>query len=429
MHHQQLNLINTQKILVLVESLDVDDSSGTKGRVALLQNFVKAGYKVTALHYTQKDIQLDDIECVAVKERKSSGRFFMSRLQRYLYRWFKINIGDKVDSIWGFSFSWFNDASSMAAVLRKYDPAAYAMLWTFSKGNSYRSHAAVLQVAAWQKKWYAYVHDPYPQQLYPRPYNYVPRGYKKKRYFFREITLKAHRMVFPSLLLKDWMQSYYTAIRDKSLIVPHQIASLFSSERTLPSYFDSAKFNLLHGGNLLDLRDPKPLVDAYAIFLKAYPEAKKDSALFFLGKASAFSDYLKDQQQHIPQLYSSSGYVPFEQVYAMQQRAAVNIILEARSEISPFLPGKFAHCVAADAPIILVGSYYSECKRLLGPEYPLTFDFDAVEAISKAIGELYTKWKMDPQQLKLDRPDLQAYLSEPYLRELLDGELEKEDRL
>ena len=60
-----------QKILVLVESLDVNDSSGTKGRVALLQNLALAGCKVIALHYTQKAISLKDIDTVQLKPEKS----------------------------------------------------------------------------------------------------------------------------------------------------------------------------------------------------------------------------------------------------------------------------------------------------------------------------------------------------------------------
>ena len=68
-----------KKILVLVESLDVNDSSGSKGRVALLQNLVRAGFDITALHYTQQHIVLEDIDAVAVKEGKSFYYFLSTR--------------------------------------------------------------------------------------------------------------------------------------------------------------------------------------------------------------------------------------------------------------------------------------------------------------------------------------------------------------
>jgi len=99
--------------------------------------------------------------------------------------------------------------------------------------------------------------------------------------------------------------------------------------------------------------------------------------------------------------------------------ASVNIILEAKSEISPFLPGKFPYCIGADKPLILIGPYYSECRRLLGKNYKYCFDFDAVVPLSKAIEELYCKWKQSPKDLTLERPDLEKYLSAEHLKEIL----------
>ena len=43
-----------KRILIVIESIDVDDSSGTKGRVALIQSLAKESNEVTVLHFTQK---------------------------------------------------------------------------------------------------------------------------------------------------------------------------------------------------------------------------------------------------------------------------------------------------------------------------------------------------------------------------------------
>lgn len=408
------------KILMVLESIDVNDSSGTKGRVAFIESFKKAGYAVTVLHYTQKAFTLPGIACVALNEKKFTVNYLLSRVHRLLYRYFKVDISKYVDTLFGFSFGFFNDVNSMSAALKKQQPEEYAMLWTFGKGTSFRAHAATLKNPLWHSKWYAFVHDPYPQHLYPRPYNFVEYGFKKKRRFFREVTIKAHRMVFPSLMLKEWMQSYFSAVENKSLILPHPLVANNNPLNPLPSYFDNKKFNILHAGNLLNLRDPKPLVIAYENFLANVPEAKIDSALFFIGKKSIFQEYLLQKQLQIPQMYISNGYVPFEEVYTMQQNATVNVILEATSEISPFLPGKFPHCVAANKPILVIGPYYSECKRLLGREYPYSFDFKDVEDITDSLKNLYTKWKEDKKNLSLNRSDLNFYLSSDYLRKVLD---------
>lgn len=407
----------TNHILALVESLDVNDSSGTKGRVALLQNMVAAGFKVTALHYTQRAISLESIETVQIQEGKSLF-YFLSRLQRYFYKWFNINIGDVYEKKYGFSFNWKGASHAFAKALKKYNPEDFDMIWTLGKGTQFRAHEAVLKRPEWHSKWYAYVHDPYPQQLYPRPYNFVPLGYKKKRYFFAAVTKKAHKMVFPSLLLKEWMQSYFVAIENKSLIIPHQISAIKAVEAELPPYFDSSKFNILHGGNLLDLRNPLPILSAYKAFLASNPEARSRSQLLFLGKPGAFKEMLDNAKKEIPQLHVSSGYVPFEHVYLMQQQTSINIILEAQGEISPFLPGKFPHCVAANKPIFLVSPYYSESKRLLGDEYPFTFEFKQVLEIETAITQLYKKWSTN-NSLCLERPDLEHYMSPIYLKEKL----------
>jgi hypothetical protein len=408
-----------KKILVTVESIDVDDSSGTKGRVALIKNMAKAGYDVTVLHYTQKEMTIDGVLCISVKENRFSRHFLLSRVQRYIHRWFKYNIGVRQERKHGFSYTWINDAKTIAKAVNRYDPNEFAMLWTFGKGNSFRMHAGVLKTPKWHSKWYAYVHDPYPQQLYPRPYNYVPEGYKKKRYFFREMTQVARWVVFPSLLLKEWMQSYFVAIEGKSLIIPHQIATVSQTGATVPSYFSSSKFTLLHAGNLLDLRDPTPLVQAFNNFCDLHPEAIKESSLIFIGKPSIFHTYLQSAIKENPAIYTSDDYVPFDQVYQMQQETTVNVILEATSEMSPFLPGKFAHCVAADKPILLIGPYYSESKRVLGETYPYIFEFKQVDVLTEAIGTLYKVWKAGVTS-RLNRPDLVEYLSVPYLKEAFE---------
>lgn len=407
------------KILVVVESIDVNDSSGTKGRVALIKNMIASGFEVTVLHYTQKELTISGANCKAINEPRFTWSFLMSRIQRYVFRWFKINIGELQEKLHGFSFTWINASKALARAVKLYDPEDFDMLWTMGKGTSFRPHAALLKCPQWHKKWYAYVHDPYPQHLYPRPYNFVEYGFKKKRYFFRDVTQQAKKIVFPSQLLKEWMQSYFVDIESKSVIIPHQLATrTIQKEAPMPSFFDSNKFNILHAGNLLDLRDPKPLVEAYMLFLEKNPEAQNDSALIFIGKPSTFDMYLKTSKNNVPSLFNSDGYVDFELVNMMQHKTSVNVILEAQSEISPFLPGKFTHCVAANKPILLIGPYYSECKRLLGQDYTLSFDFDQKEAIATAIAQLYQQWKND-KELLLDRPDLTDYVSVSYLEKTL----------
>ncbi|MAM22101.1 MAG: UDP-glycosyltransferase [Croceibacter sp.] len=408
-----------KKILILAESIDQNSTSGAKARYALVKNLQSLGHIITVFHASGKTIEIPHVNSIFLKEPTFTLYYLLSRLQRALYRFCKLKLSEAVEKICGQSFTFYNDSLRFQQGLKTQRPTDYDMIWTLSQGNNYRAHHAVLQKPEWHSKWFAYVHDPYPQQLYPRPYNFVPSGYKHKRNFFRKITEKSFRVVFPSLTLKEWMQSYYVDIAEKSIIVPHQITN-FDKKVSHPNYFNPKLFNILHAGNLLDLRDPSTLLSAYLKFLEDNPEAKSNSKLLVIGNTGKFTNEIKAIMEINPNIYSSLGYENYEVTRKMQQDASINIILEAKSEISPFLPGKFPHCVAADKPIVLIGPYYSESKRLLGEDYLYSHNFTDIEKIAESFSKLYLQWKKNPEGFNLNRSDLDYYLGMEYLSEVLN---------
>jgi hypothetical protein len=117
--------------------------------------------------------------------------------------------------------------------------------------------------------------------------------------------------------------------------------------------------------------------------------------------------------------------IPFDTIYLLQQSVSVNVILESKSEISPFLPAKFPHCVEANKPMLLLAPYYSETKRLLGHDYAYWSEMDDVPRIAALLGELYLLWKQNPKQLFLNRSDLGEYLSVSNLKKTIDNLIKK----
>lgn len=412
------------KIVVVVDSINVEDSSGSKANVALIKNLADAGFDVLVYHYTLKNIQLSGVSCLAIREIKFSYLYFLSRLQRIIGRNFNINLAPFLQKIFGFSFTFFNDTNSIKRALKKINFAPDLVI-TLSKGSSFRPHYAVLKSPHFHDKWMAYVHDPYPFHCYPRPYDWVESSYKQKEEFFKLVSEKAKYSAFPSQLLKEWMGSYFPNFLKTGVIIPHQNADYKINDVVLPDYFDNAKFNLLHAGNLMPQRSPEGLIEGYKLFLKNNPEAKQYAKLILLGPALAHTKMLEEYQSNSPEIYIYNGTAPFDLVYKLQKNVSVNIILESKSEISPFLPGKFPHCVEANKPIISLAPYYSEVKRLLGVKYPYWAEVDDVNKIATIIENLYTIWKVNPANLRLDREDLLEYLSTNYLKEVIDN-LEKE---
>ncbi|CAM4152537.1 glycosyltransferase family 4 protein [Gillisia hiemivivida] len=410
------------KILVVAESIDLEDSSGSKANVALIQNLHKAGFEVLVYHYTRKEIQLPGITCMAIKEKRWSVLFFLSRMERYIRSFLKLSLSKPLEKVFGFSFTLFNDRNSIVAALQEMESFKPDLVLTLSKGGSFRPHHALLKMPELHNKWMAYIHDPYPMHFYPKPYTWTEAGARQKEEFMKEVALKAKITAFPSKLLMEWMGSHFAPYQTKGVVVPHQLEHGNNDEvnEELPYYFKNGNFNLVHAGNLLWGRDPNGLILGFQKFLKENPSAKRHARLIFLGGANHYSSELSEYEREIYQFKVSTDYLPFKMVQKIQKRSSVNVILEAKSTISPFLPGKFPHCVSANKPILILGPGYSECRRLLGEDYIYWAEIDEVDKIARLIDNFYCQWKNDPNKLKLNRPDLIEYLSINYLAETMN---------
>lgn len=408
------------KILVVVDSIDIEDSSGSKANVALINNLVKAGYEVTVYHFTRKEIKLSGAHCFSIQEIKFSPLYFMSRTQRIFQRYTKFNLAPFFEKHFGFSFTFFNDCQSILKALKKQNFQPDLIL-TLSKGASFRPHYTLLEMPLWHKKWMAYVHDPYPFYFYPKPYKWLEPSHQFKEAFFKEVSQKAKYSAFPSQLLLEWMGGYFPSFLTTGMLIPHQNAKIEIEEAELPSYFDSSKFNLLHAGNLLDARSPIGLIEGFKLFLERNPLAKEEVRLLLIGPSSCFSKIIQDYQKEMSELIVKNENVNFDTVYQIQKQATVNVILEAKSDISPFLPGKFPHCVEANKMILSLAPFNCEVKRLLGKDYPYWAEIDDVESIATIVEEMYFIWKQNPEDLLLNRIDLEQYLSVEHLKETIDG--------
>ena len=410
------------KILVLAESIDVDDSSGSKANVAFIRNLKRAGFHLEVCHYTRKEIKLDGITCISIKENRRSLLFILSRIERYFRYWFNLSLSKPIESVFGFSFTLFNDRNSILTFIRNRKSFEPDLVLTLSKGASFRPHHALLKYPRWHSKWMAYIHDPYPFASYPRPYDFVESGHQQKRKFFLKLAGKTAYAAYPSKLLAEWMESYYNPLKGKAVIIPHQVNPSEPLMTGLPGYFRKDAFTIVHAGALMNARNPLGLIRAYKRFLAENPKAGGHSQLLFLGKKSIYTKKFLQVKEALPQLYSSNEYIPFSTILLIQHFAAINVILEAKGAISPFLPGKFPHCIQAGKPILLLGPPCSESRRLLGPQYPWYSEIDDEEKICKILSSLYSNWLEGKGSGYSE--ELHYYLSFKYLQQVMNQVVE-----
>jgi len=411
-----------KRIVFIAESINTDDSSCTKCNVALIKNLRAIGHEIIVYHYTRYKVDdIKDIDCRPIKEITFSTNYLLSRLQRILSRNFNIRVHTFFEKLFGFSFTFFNDVNSIKKIVPEVISLKPDLVFTVSKGTSFRPHYALLSFPEIHSKWVANIHDPYPFHFNPRPYNWVEPGYAIKEKFFLALSEKAKYASFPSQLLLEWMGSYFPNFLKTGIVIPHQNANQDIQNVALPDYFDKSKFNLLHAGNLMKQRSPVGLIEGYKLFLENNPSAKGDSKLLLLGPATSHTDVLERYRNVVPQLIVKNRNVDFEVIYTLQKYVAANIILESKSEISPFLPGKFPHCVEANRMILSLAPYYSETRRLLGNEYEFWSEVDDVEKIASLIEKLYKMWQNDAKSLDLNRQDLLDYCSSTHLKKVIDS--------
>ena len=277
-----------------------------------------------------------------------------------------------------------------------------------------------MRLPQWYQKWLAYIHDPYPFQHYPKPYTFIPKGAKQKDAFFKSVSSSCRVAGFPSFYLAQHMSQFYPQFGEKSLIIPHQY-DVNVPKASLPSFFHTGKFNLVHTGNLLGGRSPEGLLKGFQLFLESMEEARQESYLYLVGPSSNYKKLI-GSFAHISQLITHTS-VSYAESLALQQAASVNLIIEASdTDFSPFLPAKMAHCVMVDKPILALSPKKSEVRRLLGEDYTWQSEADDSEQIAGTLSELYLKWKNTrAESWRLNRVDLQGYFSSEYLNKQIQN--------
>lgn len=409
-----------KKILVVADTIDLNHSSGGKANYALVQSLVKSGFSVCVFHYSHQEVLIPNVAIQLIHEKRFTWKFFCSRLVNKIRKYTSWKLNDTVEKLFGFSFTFFNDVKSIHQAIKKVDINQYDWVFTLSYASSFRSHAAVLKLPHWHAKWLAYVHDPYPMHSYPRPYDWVEPGHTFKRNFFLQIAQHAKYMSYPSQYLAEWMESYYPIAKGKTVIIPHQMAEVNEKPYDVNVFGTKQEFRILHAGNLMSARNPMALVQAFQLFLQQHPEACEHSKLIFVGMLGVFQDPIHQVQKECQNIIVSDGYMPFEQTIALQKEVSINVILEAKGPYSPFLPGKITHAVMANKPILALGPYYSEVRRLLGHDYPYWAEIDQVQLIANHLSAIYQKWQHEGK-VALHRPDLTDYLSEKYLEKTIQA--------
>jgi hypothetical protein len=306
----------------------------------------------------------------------------------FLYDFFRSKVIKRTLSILGIDYDKRVRANAFRKLLNELELNQYNHIIAFGAGDYFIAHEVLSEFSTTAKLW-AYIHDPYPSQVYPYPYKATESANNRAELnLFKQVFSKYDKLWFPSALLYQHMAGFYNFRNSQIFIFPHLIP-VFDSDnfKADEEDFILAKYGLtkglffIHAGTLLSNRK----ID---LIVKGFSELKNEKVmpwgfkLIFIGNINYEHAHLKD----IENVILVNKRVPYREVNVLCNAAKALIIIEHDGEFSPFLPGKFPEYLALKKPILHFGPKKSEVNQICGYDKKfLSAPLNDLEAIRKIL--------------------------------------------
>ena len=365
-----------KRILVLAESLHINETSAGIVSSTMIQALDETGFELTVLTPANRDYEVtwfhERVELIEFDYEYS----FLSILDRVP----KLRAVSPVFS--GSTIAEHDEIRSWRKAIQKVlATSAFDYIFALGAGGGFRPHLALSQVTLGVPI-VLNIHDPFPMDAYPAPYAIPPTsGTKKLRKRLGNVISKADKVVFPSNRLMEDMSKLYGIHSRKAFVLRHFIAELSDVPTSYKGNESAAqKPVLLHMGTLLGPRNPDNLIDALNLLLSENPSLSDKLLLRFVGPVS------RNHQRIEAGITGNIEVLDFRVSYAqsleMIREALGVIVLEAEAEYSPFMPAKLADILKEKKPVLAITPPDSEVRDILGPKYLYTADSRSVSDIA-----------------------------------------------
>ncbi|GGE32365.1 hypothetical protein [Psychroflexus planctonicus] len=377
------------KILVLAENLEVNRTSSgitSNKNILMYQRYFNHVDVITSTPLNQ----FKQIEGVNYTKFTNSSKMLLEKIPKIAALPAYLN---------GLNFTARRIIEDWTQVIKsKLDKKNYSLIVSLGSGLSFVPAYAMLNIdKTLYGNYIMFVHDPYPSHQYPPPYKKKSTYlYKVQAKLFGKALSKADIISFPSLRLQEWMAQFYNLPIQKQIIQPHlglninELWTILPNIKTkkLPVYPDG--INIIHTGTLLGPRTPTFLIEALKLLFEKHPESRSIVKLHIVGKMTKewSEENLVAENVHI-----HSHRYTYQESLEIQKNADVLLLLEAVSDVSPFMPGKLADYLVADKPILALTPKQSETTRILGENYPLLVENGDVGEIYKKLVIIYKSYQ------------------------------------
>ena len=205
------------KILVLAESLRINEtSSGIVSSTFLKALSENKENNITCIYnnvFNYNITWLDAIQFIELEKKAYKSNNFIDAIPK---------LRGVLTTIVGIHNRTTHEINRWKSAINKaLTTSEFDLIITLGSGSEFYPHYAMLKVKT-KITWLANFHDPYPFSIYPKPYK-KKRTFllKRQEIFTKKMIHKANYVSFPSLYLKNLMQSSYDFSNTKSVILPH----------------------------------------------------------------------------------------------------------------------------------------------------------------------------------------------------------------
>jgi hypothetical protein len=291
----------------------------------------------------------------------------------------------------------------------------FDFVFCYGAGHDFYSHIAMtkLRVAI---PWVANYHDPYPGSLFPPPYNsYTKVISSKQERAHNKILERATYLSFPCIRLQDWIIKDSETLSKKSFILPHAACELPNLQHLAGDHnvtLSKEKFSVLHTGTLLSARNPIHLIKSFIKFLDSDEKKRIQSELIFIG--NVHPKIKEEFKVTLPNnIRIVTNRLSYTRCLELSFDATILLIIEAKSSISPFFPGKLADYLWLRKPILALSPEISTTRDMIGSEFCSSLENE--DRILDLLNSFWIQWESN--SLRVDHSVQLTHILPPAILE------------
>jgi len=378
------------RVLVICEDLRINNTSAGIGRSKLIKVIAQTANEVDIVVPNNFDYPVTwlptnvNVNLITFPEVRTPYLLKFSKIKALYTYSFGLNYQDN-----------FKKNRYKKYILELINKKEYDLIYLLASGSSFIPYY-IFPSSEINIPYIANIHDPYPMHVYPEPYKHKASiVYKKQQKKFNKVLNGAYKITFPSQYLLEHMANFFPVINQKGIVIPHigtNLANLQGGENDDKVTMSTNKINIIHAGNLLGPRNPQYLIQAINELNLENKEFANEVLFTFFGTFNKAHKKLI-QTTNISNIVFNETRVSYKKSTELMAQADANLVIEAISNFSPFLPGKIAEIAFYQKPIIALSPKKSEVNRVLGNNYPYSSTLDDVAHIKSILLDFYNDFK------------------------------------